>query len=459
MINKELVSKDFYQNTTLRFKNELKRSVQRINHGSELEKEVMILEKFCENEFEGFGEKFKNIIQEWMKEEKLQQERIMNDTFKEKDEKIQELEARLNRLLNGSPNARDNLKAYDHQIQNANENIKKIQQEIVVIPEMLTKDQIDDILKDIHEELNEIKDEIKQNTDDVSRNMENVLNQTQYMYKTNIKSLVKHLKWQLNQNLTDMATKYNEKEKNLIKEYEAKEKGLQAMVDQISKMNSDLEKKSQLKSRIHHVFMINPSLRPEKILIRSFDIQQIGDPMLKHNRLQQEYNKFVLFSELYGKTELGVFATTEDLNAVNHYSNTPVPVEPQPYPHFPNIRHEFFANLDQTDWCYYNDPFLTLKKYVMVNQKLIKWLEEMGEMISNKMISSKKITPFSGLLNVDKVVIELTILNEAKQRALTTYNNRMALYRTQKSQYEALVFPTEAFNRLVDQFNEFVNRL
>ena len=61
---------------------------------------------------------------------------------------------------------------------------------------MLTKEQVDDILKNINQELNEIKkNKLKANND------EDVIYKTQYMYKLNIKILVNNLKSQFQRNL------------------------------------------------------------------------------------------------------------------------------------------------------------------------------------------------------------------------------------------------------------------
>jgi len=185
---------------------------------------------------------------------------------------------------------------------------------------------------------------------------------------------------------------------------------------------------------VSHIFIANPSLKPEKIMIRSFDINNIADITLRHNKVQNEYNKFKLFSELYGNKDFGIIATTNDLNAVKMYVDHTVitPFTAVPPPQRPNLDISSYHNLE-----------MSVKRIGLPNIR--KWVLEMGE---------NHWDP------------KVTVLIFIVKRATSTYNDRLATYQNSKKQHEdqvakanAAKFPSESFNRLVDQFNEFVNMI
>jgi len=184
------------------------------------------------------------------------------------------------------------------------------------IPEMVTKDRVSGILEDIFEELNSIKEEFQQNQRDTAENVERVLGQTQYMYKVNVKSLIRDLKHQYSINLETISSQYQEKNEKIKEAYEAQKKLLNNMIDEITKHNLELEKEKELHTQISRVFISNPSLKPEKIMIKSIDILR-QDPQSRYNTVKSCYDKFVLFVELFSnKEELSIIETY--LNQMNN---------------------------------------------------------------------------------------------------------------------------------------------
>jgi len=392
----ELIPKELYQDSILRFKSEIDKSSQRINQGSEIGLEIITLGNLCQNEFESVGEKVDGIFKKWVEKEKSKQEIEINNKITEKDEEIEKLQTTVNELLNGLPKIQENIKIYDDQKKYIEEKIKKMKEQTktINIQEMLMKEQVNDYLEILNEELNEIKEEIQQKEKNVST--EDVLNKIQYIYKIVIKSFAKNLESQYQRNLKDIPSQYIEKESHLEEAYEEQKVILNGMIDEINNGISDMEKKNLLKSNVSYVFTSNPSLKPEKIMIRSYDINRIDDIQLKHDKVQNEYNKFVLFSELYENENLDIAATPDDLEDVKQY-------------------------------------------------------------IDNTVIPSFKVIP--------PIPPILMFLNSTS-KAMEEYNKRVEAYQNSKKQYEiqlvkirAEILPSESFNRLVDQFNEFVNIL
>jgi len=84
-------------------------------------------------------------------------------------------------------------------------------------------------------------------------------------------------------------------------------------------------------------------------------------------------------------------------------------------------------------------------------------LEDVKQYIDNTVIPSFKVIP--------PIPPILMFLNSTS-KAMEEYNKRVEAYQNSKKQYEiqlvkirAEILPSESFNRLVDQFNEFVNIL
>lgn len=288
--------------------------------------------------------------------------------------------------------------------------------------------------------------------------MEEAFEGTQKQYADSISVLTFNLQEKYDWILEGVTGQYNEKIVHLEDAFEQEKSLMQRMIDEVTAINLKLEKEKELEARISHVFIANPSLKPEKVVIRSSDIEHIADIFLRHNTIQREYNKFAFFSELYGNTDLGVVATTDDLNAVKQYVNETViapltAVEPPKKPYLVGTDHGWGNRGGDVEWN--NGRRGGPDHGAWVNPALVGWLNGMGEDNFTKWWWNKYAPSWPG-----------EQLSAAVGRAMSTYNSRLATYQSQKSRYEAQikhamtqVFPSESFNRLVNQFNEFVSKL
>jgi len=293
-----------------------------VNHGSEIGTEISVLEVFCQNELEILRKTANQNFQDLITKNHSTQEAETNKIINEKNEEIKELRERLENLLNTSPNVKENIKAYDSQRKEAEENTRKINEEakIVIIPEMVTKEQINGMLNNILEELNDIKEEIIQNSNDVSKGVEAALGQSQYMYKVNIKALIESMKTQFQRNLDDIILQYHDKENNIKKAYEAEKNILIKMIDEIKRINSESEKARNLEKMIHGIYTSNPDnsfIRNRSFILYNVkEIRGIKDLMERRNKVEELYNKLKLFSILFGREDLGVKVKTSDLEKI-----------------------------------------------------------------------------------------------------------------------------------------------
>ena len=219
-----------------------------------------------------------------------------------------------------------------------------------------------------------------------------------------------------------------------------------------------VEKEKELQGQISRVFLANPSLSREIIMIRSEEINRMTDIFKKRAAIQARYSKFAPFSSLLGREDLGVTATVNDLNAVRRYVDetaiaplTAVP--PRGRPHLVNVDHGWGNRGGNTEWN--NGCRGGANHDAWVNPVLVRWLKEMGEYNFTEKWGNKYAPQWPN-----------EQLWAAIDRATSTYNNRLNAYKTQKSQYEARIrhaqavaFPSDAFDRLVEQFNTFLSKL
>ena len=391
-----------------------------------------------------------------IEEQRVAQEELIHRITAEKEHEIQVLQERLDTLLHSSGSMSESLRIFDQEKRHAEEDVRKAkeQAEQGKIPELVTERQVDRTSRRFSEQLDKIKKEVQESR----KTLEEAFERTQEKYRDNIDALISNLQDRYEDILGNVTEQYNERRERMEEAYEQQKALMQRMIDEVTAINLKLEKERELEARISHVFIANPSLKPEKVVIRSSDIEHIADIFLKHNTVQREYNKFAFFSELYGKTDLGVVATTDDLNAVKQYVNETMiapltAVEPPKKPYLVSTDHGWGNRGGDVEWN--NGRRGGPDHGAWVNPALVGWLNGMGEDNFTKWWWNKYAPSWPG-----------EQLNAAVERAMSTYNSRLATYQSQKSRYEAQikhaitqVFPSESFNRLVNQFNEFVSKL
>jgi len=318
----ELISSEYYKNSTLRLQNVLENSVQRINEGSELGKEVTLIGNFCQNEFDAVRKMANTCFQKWINEEKVAQESKMRNLINEKKNEIKELRDTIKSLSNVStPLSSENLRIYEEERRIAEEKVKRKQQDaiFIAIPEMITKDQVDVMLENVYEELKDMKEEIQMNAKDIQE----AFNQTKIIFKCNTKALVSSLKGQFNKNLKDIASMYEEKTKNINEAHEAEKAILQKMIEEIKKHNRESERKRELQRLVYSVYTSNPdnSFIKSHSLIRNnlYEIKNIWDIFERRKQVQDIYNKISLFTGLFGREDLGIKMQISHLNIIKSW--------------------------------------------------------------------------------------------------------------------------------------------
>jgi len=321
-MTKELISSDFFNNSALRLKSILENMVQRINNGSELGQEVMVVGNFCLDEFETIREMTNIIFEEWYENEKTTQETKIHDVIHEKNKEIEELRKKLDNLSNVSTaSSSKSIRVYEEERRIAEENVRKKQEEAlsIEVPEMITKNQVDIMLENVSKQLNDIKKEFQINAKDI----QDYFNDIQNIFKCNTLALVSSLKGQMKRTLKEITSKYEEKTRYITEANEAKKKILNKMIEEIKKRNMETERKNELQKLVYNVYTSNPE--NPFIKSRSFisnnvhEIMNIQNLFERRNQVQDIYNKVSMFSGLFGREDLGVKVPIFLLNTIKLY--------------------------------------------------------------------------------------------------------------------------------------------
>ena len=262
------------------------------------------------------------------------------------------------------------------------------------------------------------------------------------MYGINAKSLVQNLELQHRMKLSYIASQYNEKRERMEEAYEQQKSLMQKMIDEAAALNLKLKKEKELHERISRVFIAN-SIKAEKITIGSGEINRITDIFEKRATVRTEYSKFELFSDLLRRKDLGINAKQRDLAKVSEYLNSTKisqkPAEPT------LIRDAFWQRPSgfHRSLLQYPDGRFIWNKYGMVpsNITLPRRIE----------VGTREYQMVLDWYNRCK-----NIENAERRNA---HNNAMSLWNTEVARAASIAFPSEEFDRLVEQFNVFVSKL
>lgn len=453
-----LVPLSFFQVSESRFKGKLEESVQNINKGADLETEVVALGDFCHSEFEYARKEANGIFSKWVDEQLADQEEKMRETIASKDEEIRNLQARLDSLLNESPNISEGIKILDEQKREAEENVRKIRNKAMQrnIPDDMfmegQEDLVNTVSGNVFTELNARKEEIQQRSKRGAKNVEDILGKTQYMYGINAKSLIQNLELQHRMRLSYIASQYNEKRERMEEAHEQQKSLLQKMIDKATALNLKLKKEKELHECISRVFIANPSLRPEKITVKSAAINSMTDIFKKRDVVQNEYSKFEFFSGLLGREDLGVNAKQSDLTKISEYLNN---TKIGPRPNKPALIGNFVWNGRVHELC---DRFCFMRQYEYSNKA--------GEIARQSQLYPLILKyGFGGndIMGKEGVRKSQNWFNHCKdlenQERMNTYNNAMSARNAEISRASSIPFPSGEFDRLVDQFNTFLSKL
>lgn len=452
-----LVSRDFFEQGAAAFNHALQATIRDVTEGrTTVDNAVALISGEHQNQVETtkahLNQEYLNQIEAY----KVEQEEIIRRLIEEKDQEIQDLQSRIDTILQSSRSSVDSLRIFDRERQQAAANVRRTREEVgeISVPELVTQRQVEQTTRRFAEQLNRMEERIQRG----QRNIQDAIEETQERYGDSIDVLVSNLDERYREIIDRIAEQFTERRRHIEEAYEQQHGLMQRMNDELVAINLKLEKERELHSRVSRIFCNNPSLRPEKVVKRATDVERISDILEKHRLAKELYEKFNLFSDLYGNTELGVIATQQDLNEFSQYvrdCQVKVAVPDATPPAL--IRGVFSAPVNGTRaWnCVYGSDMQFLKnKYGMLE---VAWYR------FGKYYTGSDHAEIHCAAAYGNEGANIAYYNHYKDienaERMQKYNDAKNAYARELDRAKSVAFPSESFNRLVDQFNEFVNRL
>ena len=317
-----LVSSRFFQESEARFRTHLESVLRSITEGGITPESAIV--SICSDHRESLVMLRSSLNQGYLnqlEEQRVAQEELIRRITSEKEHEIQALQERLDTLLHASGSTSESFRIFNQERRHAEENVRraKAQAEQDEIPELVTERQVDRTSRRFSEQLDEIKREVQESR----RTLEEAFERTQEKYGNNIDALIGNLQDRYEDILAGVTTQYNERRERIEEAYEQQKALMQRMIDEVASINLKLEKEKELADIIHGVYLSNPS--NPFLFSRSFigdnvqELRTISDLSQRRSRVEVLYDKFKLFSNIYGREDLGVKATASDLEAVKSW--------------------------------------------------------------------------------------------------------------------------------------------
>lgn len=376
-----------------------------------------------------------------VRDQELQQEQQTQNLISTRQREISVLQARLSRASGN----KGNLHLFEPELRRAEQNVRmaRSRAEQTGAPELVTGRQMDRTIERFIKQLNKIKEQIQSG----QKTLEEAFERTQERYGDSIESLIGELQDRYEDIVANLNSQHEDERSHLEEAYEQQKTVLERMLAEVNGLNAKLEEEKQLHSYVNRIFVANPSLEPKKIIARAGDIERINDILVRHDTLEGLYEKFKLFTELYGNTELGVCAMPRDLRVLGIYVSQ---IKTMQRP----IAIVGFQEIGGSNW--WGEPNVNWGEY----QRIIRIVPSAAQ---------RYVYPNCGRASFGGGRVDHCDWKDwnGRVRFISTANSEIArINRENQEKYEAdinraksVVFPSESFNRLVDQFNEFINRL
>lgn len=374
----------------------------------------------------------------------------MQEEITQKEAEITRLQGRLDELLRESPQTTESLRMYDNFIRKAEDDIRKTKHDTENFDaskaELIGKKQINRTFERFNEKLNDIQNEVQNGKDDLEKILKEVFEKTQKQYENSTKTLIENLEDKSEFIMASVEERYKDQKKHLAEAYDRQIAIMNDKINEFTALNARLEKEKELQTQISRVFIANPSLKAEKIMIRSVDIIRQTDLWPRYNTAKSCYDKFVLCSEL--------FSNKEELPKIGSYLDQLKNLLPQ-FKHIMKCEvhwgdlfdawgdvKEFARSRDYRQWCgnhFVEDILFYASKRIkgdgVYRGRRDNWMNPNVDYYSHQI----------GHIIMDDFNRE----NERRQK------HNEELHR----QALSINFPAEEFDRLVEQFNVFVSKL
>ncbi|MDR1982537.1 MAG: hypothetical protein LBQ08_01930 [Holosporaceae bacterium] len=444
-----LVAANYFDDEIRRFSQDIKSEMTRVNSGTSTVEQAII--SITGNSKSWFNSCRAQINERYMKlviAQQHQKQLEIETITAAKDQEIRILQKRLDTLLSAHTEGLEGLKAqlriFDQQRVEAEQHVRTARERVdsTSTSELVTESQLRRTMDRLTRDLGTIRTEIQ----DGKRTLEEAFVRAEEKYSDGIETLIHGLEDRYADILSGVVERSTEKITHLSEAYEHQIELIRHMLDEAIAATKEAEKKSTLRSMLLQV----PATNKNFIRIKALNAERM-DIFGRHKTVEELYARFLPFSELFGRADLGVIATLEDLASIKTYKDDIlIMTEPVCPPAMPVLSEYSPGKGGEVEW-----GKIHLGWKCWVNPAMRLWLLEMG------VSDFYEYWPAGGeqydWWGSDKY------WKDCRPRAVAEYNRRKQTYdqktkerNSQIVRATALAFPAVAFNRLVDQVNSFL---
>lgn len=285
---------------------------------------------------------------------------------------------------------------------------------------------IDELFTEIKKDLNDQYKKVISEIDTIYIQNNNTVGEVQK--NNDINKNISNLKNDINKEYIEIDEESNEKSIEVVEK--VNDKSVETINNLEEKLNDIQVDYENMKKENNLYKILVPSLTKNKSIIKltSEDIIHMSIPE-RINKLEELYQEFLLFSDLYGKFDLGIIPTLKDLEDIKNYKEN-IKVN--------KLELIKYIEENDNDLCQINwDEYERITDIVPESREYVCVYEYEGKAYFNNFCEKEKFIKI-GNEGIDRV-------NEIK---MVSYNNEL-------ERASSIEFPTEAFDKLVNQLNIF----
>jgi len=318
-----LLPLNYFENRVSQLQNTVEEGLKKVKNESDLDKEKLVVKDFFHNDYEIVSKKMNELFNNKSNEKHKNHQKNMQELNDSKGESIKQLNKKVDNMVDSSPELKEKLKLFNDRRQQCEQKVKKARNDATGSNNNLMR--IEDFETINEHEIKLSMKYISKKIDELSKNLESkqeetkgAIGQLKIMYEMGLHGVISKLMVRFDDALEHIEYSYREKEEKLKEAYEEQEEMLNKMVKELTEMNKKLEKKRELEKEIHNIYHANPSDPSLRTLITDnvSELKAINKLSDRRSRVESLYKKFIIFSNLLDREDLGVKAKASDIEAI-----------------------------------------------------------------------------------------------------------------------------------------------
>ncbi len=325
----ELVPAGFFDAGITRMNENIQNAIRTVSADrGALPNEITTLSTDYRSYFEGLRSQINRIYLEQMRAQQQRQEAAINEMTRERDAEIsrrnteiQQLRTRLNELAASTHATIVNLGDIDGQMGNIENDLRERRNRAVTVSvsELFSEGDFSDRADVFDRQLSDMSTSINVDGNSVG----SAFDATQAVYNASVNTLALNIQRRYDESVISLIHQFDEHKRLLEEGYTQAISSLDGTIQRLTEENTRLERKQELMNLVNAAISSNYSLAGRPLIrTRGADVKAISDFLQRKSTMEDLYNKFQAFSNLYGRRDLGVLATRADLDKVQNWITT-----------------------------------------------------------------------------------------------------------------------------------------